>query len=57
MTHQPLQSHQPGQTHAQNRASHLLSRRTMLRGLGVSMALPWLESLAVWGDDSKPGMK
>lgn len=26
------------------------SRRTMLRGLGVSMALPWLESLPVWGD-------
>ena len=28
------------------------SRRTMLRGLGVSMALPWLESLRVWGDES-----
>ena len=26
------------------------SRRTMLRGLGVTMALPWLESLNVWGD-------
>ena len=26
------------------------SRRTMLRGLGVSMALPWMESLRVWGD-------
>ncbi|MCA9263495.1 MAG: DUF1552 domain-containing protein, partial [Planctomycetales bacterium] len=26
------------------------SRRTFLRGLGVSMALPWLESLPVWGD-------
>ena len=23
-----------------------LSRRTLLRGLGVSMALPWLESLS-----------
>jgi len=22
----------------------------MLRGLGVSMALPWMESLPVWGD-------
>jgi hypothetical protein len=31
--------------------SHLFSRRTMLRGLGVSMALPWLESLPVWGDE------
>jgi hypothetical protein len=28
-----------------------LSRRAMLRGLGVTMALPWLESLPVWGDD------
>ena len=27
-----------------------LSRRTMLRGLGVSMALPWMESLRAWGD-------
>src|SRR6516165_10898682 len=27
------------------------SRRTMLRGLGVSMALPWLESLRVWSDE------
>ena len=30
-----------------------LSRRTMLRGLGVSMALPWMESMRVWGDESK----
>ncbi|MCA9214092.1 MAG: DUF1552 domain-containing protein, partial [Planctomycetales bacterium] len=29
-----------------------LSRRTMLRGIGVSMALPWLESVRVWGDES-----
>ena len=27
------------------------SRRTLFRGLGVSMALPWLESLPVWGDE------
>jgi Protein of unknown function (DUF1552) len=26
-----------------------LSRRTLLKGLGVSVALPWLESLPVWG--------
>ncbi len=32
--------------------SHTFSRRTMLRGLGVTMALPWLESLNVWGDDA-----
>ncbi len=30
-----------------------VSRRTMLRGLGVSMALPWMESLSVWGNDAK----
>ncbi len=29
---------------------HIFSRRTMLRGLGCSMALPWMESQAVWGD-------
>ena len=27
------------------------SRRTLLRGLGVSMALPWMESIPVWGDE------
>src|SRR5215471_16776049 len=32
-------------------ADHLLSRRAMLHGLGVTMALPWLESLPVWGDE------
>jgi len=31
--------------------SHHFSRRTLLRGLGVSMALPWLESINVWGDE------
>jgi len=30
----------------------LLSRRTFLRGIGVTMALPWMESLTVWGDDT-----
>jgi Protein of unknown function (DUF1552) len=28
-----------------------VSRRTFLRGVGVSMALPWLESVPVWGAD------
>ena len=35
-------------------ADYHLSRRTMLRGAGVTMALPWLESTRVWGDDEKP---
>jgi len=28
-----------------------VSRRTFLRGVGVSMALPWLESVPVWGSE------
>jgi hypothetical protein len=32
-----------------------LSRRAFLRGLGVTMALPWLESLPVWGDEKPKG--
>jgi hypothetical protein len=31
--------------------THRFSRRAVLRGIGVSMALPWLESLTVWGDE------
>ncbi len=30
-----------------------ICRRTVLRGLGVSMALPWMESLKVWGSESR----
>lgn len=30
---------------------HPLSRRNFLRGVGVTMALPWLESRNVWGDE------
>src|SRR6202035_3156374 len=33
--------------------THQFSRRTFLRGVGVSMALPWMESLRVWGDEVK----
>ncbi len=33
---------------------HRLTRRAMLRGLGVSMSLPWMESMNVWGDESSP---
>jgi hypothetical protein len=46
-------------THAQSRAARpatapvarrlAISRRTLLRGAGVAMALPWLESMPVWG--------
>ena len=36
-----------------NASAHRFPRRTFLRGVGVSMALPWLESLNVWGDEVK----
>jgi len=29
-----------------------IDRRTLLRGVGVAMALPWLESLPVWGGEA-----
>jgi hypothetical protein len=32
-----------------------ISRRTVLRGVGVAMALPWLESLPVWGMELASG--
>ena len=30
---------------------HHYTRRAFLRGIGVSMALPWMESRTVWGDE------
>jgi hypothetical protein len=30
-----------------NARAHKISRRTLLKGVGVTMALPWLESLPV----------
>lgn len=30
--------------------THTFTRRTFLRGVGVTMALPWMESWNVWGD-------
>lgn len=37
-------------------SSRRFARRQFLRGLGVTMALPWLESMTVWGDDIKPNV-
>ena len=34
-------------------SQHNFSRRTFLRGLGVTMAVPWMESTSVWGDVAK----
>jgi hypothetical protein len=36
-----------------NMSNHRFSRRRMLKGLGVSMALPWMESMPVWGDEPR----
>src|SRR5215213_6951943 len=33
-------------------ARRQLSRRTVLRGMGVAISLPWLESLRVWGAET-----
>ena len=38
-------------------SKHQFSRRTFLRGVGVTMALPWMESLTVWGDTPPAGVK
>jgi hypothetical protein len=38
-----------------NPVTQPVSRRAFLRGVGVTMALPWLESLPVWGDDKAKG--
>src|SRR5258708_23709342 len=35
--------------------SQTLSRRTFLTGVGVTMALPWLESIPVWGVKAASG--
>jgi hypothetical protein len=35
--------------------SRKISRRTLLKGVGVTMALPWLESLPAWGGGAAPG--
>jgi len=38
-------------------SNYRFSRRTFLRGVGVTMALPWMESLNVWGDTPPVGVK
>jgi len=38
-------------------SKHSFSRRTFLRGVGVSMALPWMESFNVWGDTPPAGTR
>ena len=38
-------------------STHQFSRRAFLRGGGVTMALPWMESLRVWGDAPATGVQ
>ncbi len=38
-------------------STHKFSRRTFLRGVGVTMALPWMESFNVWGDESTRALR
>ena len=47
----PVNWHQRSGQQPQARSTHQFSRRTMLRGVGVSMALPWMESLRAFADD------
>ena len=37
--------------------SQHFSRRKFLRGVGVTMALPWMESLGVWGEETTKAAK
>ena len=39
-------------SNATNFGSHDVSRRTFLRGAGVTMTLPWMESIPVWGSET-----
>ena len=41
-------------TKSNENPSHRISRRTILQGAGVAMALPWLESVPVWGTEIGP---
>ncbi len=38
-----------------NPHSHQFTRRALLKGVGVTMALPWMESLSGWGAETPAG--
>ncbi|MEO8597128.1 MAG: DUF1552 domain-containing protein [Candidatus Solibacter sp.] len=42
-------------SHQTPKSASRISRRTVLRGAGVTMALPWLESLPAFADTTAPG--
>ena len=41
--------------HMRSAKAYSLSRRAFLRGVGATVALPWLESVPVWGEETKAG--
>src|SRR5205085_903403 len=49
--------HQPFRTHRMHTSAKLINRRTILRGLGVSLSLPWLEAMGplnAWAESAAP---
>ncbi len=38
-------------------SNNRVSRRVLLQGAGVSMTLPWFQSLPVWGEDAPTGIE
>ena len=40
--------------HRHHKSAKGISRRTVLRGAGVTIALPWLESMNVWAAAADP---
>jgi hypothetical protein len=47
-----LESNSPRRYSYNMQRQRSFARRTFLRGVGVAMALPWLESIPVWGAES-----
>lgn len=47
--------HTPSEPEEKLAFADRLSRRTLLRGAGVAMALPWMESIPVWGAQTVVG--
>ncbi|MFM8573507.1 MAG: hypothetical protein ACKOAU_18070, partial [Pirellula sp.] len=49
----PMAINPMAQHDARTRNQAAFSRRAWLRGVGVTMALPWMESLSVWGSQTE----
>src|SRR6266550_99972 len=42
--------------HERSQRNRLASRRNFLRGTGVALALPWMESLPLFAQDARPAL-